>query len=792
MKKHVLFLIPLALVYTSCPPTTIYQQSTGSSSGTYKEYPVSVDIQGEDMSKGVEVFEAEVSVYRMNNRTDPALRLEKTYNLLIQEADGERITRIDYTDDHPAEYRSMISTGDSAVLFNPVTGEISQKISIDQPQNPAYRLLSSQNYLSKINLSLVRQEAMRLAFDVQTDDADTLTLAIPSDLAQMTHGDRRVNTKISFRVKDEVLASTETITTTAGGALVTTTVTPQYERVDGVPIKTGQTTVTKVDMPRISGVPYEGDIYNSPDEIPTISREEYESLRNKGLIHERAGLVFGDPNDLSYVETEVELYNTVKVNHAPAMAYKLPWWLKVVVTIVDPAAGLAIIIADEATSSSPIPNPPPMPDGYRGHEEAPAIDTTKPVTQLSGDELLAKVNSGEINGYRYYFFNGFDFKNYKASRNGITDIIQDEYQVISRGGTYTNKDSEGTTTVVKSDEDYVIIGHSEGGLRALAYASYIEKYHPDEYSKLKGVITISGANKGFKALEGGIDVFKYKLYNMIDILANGLASLDILNIMTPPQGVDFSSATLVYSLQDPVVRYFLNLIPGPLSNYIIPILSANNNYDNIAEIRDLVPFSRFANTYVADAKVEIKKREVGTFAQLELLPLPHIAYRSVYEYYTVYYDEKIQFLDENLPVAYIIGTDNDILNMIGESSPEATTAIEVLAIGFENAEIYYSVLNYSTLGLANLFTDASRLQRNARRAKEMFKDFNASMYGLLGSPKNDCLLAKESMYYEKGTILGVKEVDKNHEKIIEGYYERGNATGNAVHEFIEQMFGGAQ
>ena len=822
MKKLAFFLIPLTLVYTSCPPAIIYQHNTAPSGVTYREYPISIEIQCEDISKGIEVFEADVSVYRMNNRTDPSLRLDKTYNLIIQEAYGERVTRIDYTDGRPAEYRSMISFGDNIVLFNPGTEEISYKINIQQPQNPAYRLLSSQNYLSKINLSLIRQEAMRIALDIQTDDANTLTLALPPDLVQLPHGDRRISTKIAFDVKDEVLASTETVTMTAGGARVTVTVTPRYEMVDGTPVKTGQITVTQVDIPQTLDVPYEGVIYNSPDEIPTISREEYETLRRKGSIYERAGLVFGNPGDLSYVETEVELYNTVKVNHAPVMAYKLPLWVKVAVSIFSPTAGAALIIADAIVDTlppspvpippSPVPIPPPMPDGHRDYEDP--VTGTPPVTpgkepvieqppSVSG-ELLAKVKSDNvtikddkgkvIESLPYYYFDGFDFYNYKASKNGITDIIKDEYKAIKGGGRYTNKDSGKEFNVDRSDGPYVIVGHSEGGLRALGYASYIKKEDPDEFKKLKGVITISGANKGFKALEGGFNVFKYKLYSFIDVIANGLNALNILEIepsLTNLYSGNYPSAAGVnFNLQNPAVRLFLDLIPGPLSIYIVPVLSTNN-YDDIAEIRDLVPFSQFANTYVADAKVEIRKRITGTIEKLELFPFPHIVIDYVFEYYSVYDDEKIQF-GEKLPVAYIIGTDNNTLGMINNSdlkqASELKQAVEktiaTLAISFEVAEIYYDMINCSTFGLAHLLTNTYTSSQNARRAKKMFKDFNGALHGLLGSTENDGLLAQESMEYKSGNVFDRREIEANHVVIKD---IKTTETWDAVRENLVEM-----
>ena len=829
MKNLSFFLIPLTLVYMSCPPAVIYQQNTDSSGGTYREYPISIEIQGGDISKGVEVFEAEVSVYRMNNRTDTSLRLDKTYNLIIQEAYGERITRIDYTDDRSAENRSMISFGDTVLLFNPETEEVSQKININQPQNPAYRLLSSQNYLSKINLSLIRQEAKRIALDIQTDDAHTLTLALPPELAQLQHGDRRISSKVAFDVKDEVLASSETVTMTAGGAMVTVTVTPRYEKVDGIPVKIGQTTVTQVDIPQTLDVPYEGVIYNSPDDIPTISREEYESLRREGSIYEKAGLVFGNPLDLSYVETEVELYNTVKVNHAPVMTYKIPALIKVVVFFVSPLAAAVLIIADaiiDATVTSPVmPSPPPVtpsqppvappvPNGYQGKEEKPVIEeipTTEP--ELAGEILLARVesktikktnDSGETEERSFYYFHGFDFDNYKASPLGITDIIQDEYEAIRRGGEYYNKDSGGKFNIVKPQGPYVIVGHSEGGLRALAYASYLKQYYPheEEYRNLKGVITISGANKGFKALEGGIDVFKYNLYSFIDVIANGLNALDVLDI--EPSFVylykgNFSSEAVTrYSLQNSVVRFLLTyLFPAPLKNYVVPVLSTND-YDSVAEIRDLVPFSTFANTYVADADVTIVKCVTETVERLKLFPFPHIVNEDVYGYYSLYSNETIQF-DESLPVGYIIGTDSDTIGLIVDLEQRAFAEVAILALAacFWSAEDYYSAVNCASLGLANLFTDTLRSTQNARKAKEMFKDFNGAIHTrLLGSEAkaNDGLLAHESMKYNSGKVVdkdneGKRKFPVNHIEIKEIENEVGETTETwkMVYEYVGGM-----
>jgi len=743
-------MIVAAIVLISCP--TLIKENELSNEA-YKEYPITIEVFEKHISEGIETFEAEVSVYRMNSRNDSGFTLTNKYQLSSQEINGEKITRIDYSDNHPAEFRSVITNGDFFIFFNPDSEQASQRIESQMPNNQAYRLLNSQNYLSKVNLSLLRQEAQRVSLDILADDVNTLIISVPPELTQTINGERRLSTKLSFNVKDEILESTETVTIAENGATITVTVTPRYEKIDEVPIKTGQLTVTKVDIPPISEYPYEGDIFNSPEDIPTISNEEYERLNRQGMIHKRDGIVFGDPNDLSYIETEVELYSTIKVNNTKALSLKF-FWLKVVHYIVDPVGALVL----DLFLTNPKREDPLKPGGHLGYDDS-NFDLLPPGETVDGKILYAKVSErSKINGHNVYYFSGFDFNNYRPSKFGLLDIINQEYQVISRGGTYENIHSGSDYNVSKSDNPYVLIGHSEGGIRTLGYATYTEKLKNDgrdteEFDKLKGIITISGANKGFKAMEGGVILLLYKLFNIADILAGGLRAI---NILAPSHYINTPSFSDTFRTVG--LNYLLVFLTGPFAEKIRPIIdqSPDTINEELAAIRDLVPFSSFANTYVCDAKVQVYKRKIGHTAKLILFPIPHMTYVNEYEYYSVYRDENIRF-NRDLPVAYIAGTDNNTIGMANEyeglDEIEIRKIIDGLALALLIAGNYHKSISVTTLGISNIFMDTERAAQDAEKARNFLINIDNELNKLKGSPDNDGFLAVESMYYKEGNVI---------------------------------------
>src|SRR5574344_898336 len=84
--------------------------------------------------------------------------------------------------------------------------------------------------------------------------------------------------------------------------------------------------------------------------------------------------------------------------------------------------------------------------------------------------------------YGYRYFEGFDFFGYKPSREGLETKLKAEVDEIKKQD-------------AASKPYHVVIGHSQGGPRALGYATYIKKNDPAEYNRLQAVITMSGIDK---------------------------------------------------------------------------------------------------------------------------------------------------------------------------------------------------------------------------------------------------------------------------------------------------------
>ena len=63
--------------------------------------------------------------------------------------------------------------------------------------------------------------------------------------------------------------------------------------------------------------------FNSPDEIPEMSASDLAAMQAAGNIYEETNMTFGNPADLSYVETIYEVYQDIEINSAPEHLFRL-------------------------------------------------------------------------------------------------------------------------------------------------------------------------------------------------------------------------------------------------------------------------------------------------------------------------------------------------------------------------------------------------------------------------------------------------------------------------------------
>jgi len=98
---------------------------------------------------------------------------------------------------------------------------------------------------------------------------------------------------------------------------------PIYQEYNNTYIKTGTVHIIEYNVPyRLSGLE-DAKIYNSPDDYPKISKQEYERLAKEGRAFPAGKMLFGDPADLSYTETIIEKYRNVEINTIQNNAFKV-------------------------------------------------------------------------------------------------------------------------------------------------------------------------------------------------------------------------------------------------------------------------------------------------------------------------------------------------------------------------------------------------------------------------------------------------------------------------------------
>jgi hypothetical protein len=226
----------------------------------FRENPVTVTWHGEP-DAGVESFQTRVGVYGMNNRKDTGAGLRYRYRAAVKTIGGEVYTRIDFEGE-----RSVLSNSRELILFDPVTETVEMRMQTEEPEPAILKILSRETAISRINLSLIREEAARLALDVTEEENGRLLIDLPNSLYPQITNENFIKRRISFDTANDTIMEFEIVRVLEDGTVVTTTSTPVYEDKDGVPVKVGMATVIDSRAPGlIEGFELAMPIYNSID-----------------------------------------------------------------------------------------------------------------------------------------------------------------------------------------------------------------------------------------------------------------------------------------------------------------------------------------------------------------------------------------------------------------------------------------------------------------------------------------------------------------------------------------------
>jgi len=265
---------------------------------------------------GLLSYKAEVDVFTMNSRRDTNAVQTNAYTVSIKEINGKLYTRLDFRQD-PNEGRlhSIITDGEETVLFDTETNTVFYRIKTNSRIPQELNFFRNEAIFGNVDISLIRREIERMAFNFREDQVSGgLILELPPHLFAGETEETRISTRIVFDLNKDLINHTEVISILSNGIRRTSTAYPLYQRYNGTYIKTGIVHIIENNNPnRISEID-DIKIYNSPGDYPIISRTEYERLAQSGLAHPAGEMFFGDPFDLSYTETIINVYRNVEIN----------------------------------------------------------------------------------------------------------------------------------------------------------------------------------------------------------------------------------------------------------------------------------------------------------------------------------------------------------------------------------------------------------------------------------------------------------------------------------------------
>lgn len=358
------------------------------------------------------------------------------------------------------------------------------------------------------------------------------------------------------------------------------------------------------------------------------------------------------------------------------------------------------------------------------------------ILSLNAQSSNKKIDKISWNTDGYWFLAGFTFEGYKPSTEGVILRVKDEVAEAKA------KDISAGRTA-----PYAVIGHSQGGLRALAYASHLKKTDKTEYNRLQAVITVSGIDKGLKALDGGFPAVKSRFMTDVNTVWRGVRSIvgtiDVFGIIGRVLPTDISGLT----------SQMVAFLPEDLSGYLYPALNGASP-DSMAEIRDMFPSSTFIQENVSKTKSHSYKLRTGTDWGWEIaskkvwgvrIYYPVYTSWATYTWYTAYEDQPV--FGNELPMGYIVGLNSNTLSMM---DPSTEKSIRKTVGGFETVfEITKNVHLAKNILLIGLFSNGIQYYNDAKEAEKWMANFDGELNELKCSTENDGLVAKESQFYPK-------------------------------------------
>ena len=349
-------------------------------------------------------------------------------------------------------------------------------------------------------------------------------------------------------------------------------------------------------------------------------------------------------------------------------------------------------------------------------------------------------------GRKAYFFSGFDFGGYEANHPNLTKINEAQMDAIMNG---RGRDWTGEEKISSALTNYSIVGHSQGGLTALGYLSMLREKNPvdpygfDLLEDIDAVITISGINQGAKVLDNNLNL---KGHEKVSILARGFGAW--FGFLDVPSFIEMQRSTIAGEI---ALGFFWAISPKFIQRFYKQIWF-NPSLNNMEQVRDMKPGSSY-----------IKKNVVKTVPHLIPVKTGKKILTSEWRYNLTKNKRKIWYLwvgkkdeivyktiteaipqfDPNVPVGFIVGTENRTIRMAEDNGKKVYSNIKNLEISFgvlKGLHIAKCVL------LVGLITGSHAYAEAADRARLLCRNIDAELADILGSPQGDGFIPLANQY----------------------------------------------
>lgn len=337
-------------------------------------------------------------------------------------------------------------------------------------------------------------------------------------------------------------------------------------------------------------------------------------------------------------------------------------------------------------------------------------------------------------------------------------------------------------TVLGNQTNLKIVGQSLGGLRAIAYAGYLNRPENNRSGNIDSVISIGGPVKGFSPLNQGGAFLMQKINDSINTVYGGWNAVKNLSVQPDSANTVENSGGiegLVKSLgiDDSLISKVLNSMDDPTTS-----------------VPDLKPQSEFIKNNVYEVKS--KWEWVKIYCWGVTLYLPHKVITS-----------EIWKLPKNVKYGFIVGTDSEIVDMahnmfrreiddkLGGINPsilvsgyELTTAFAQVA--WLGVEKYHDAM--ASIAWWNIFNRKPyrRHKQYAANARDWYNkasygrkwvvDYEQNYSALLGTGvhENDCLIPVRDQYIDVGAEFQGQYIDS----WTKGKFCGGTTTYNHLEE----------